>query len=324
MNQNLFELVYPETIRNQICELADIYAPQLTSEMVKQNPAILYEAEVIFSGWGGPRLDQTFLEAAPNLKALFYGAGSIKHIATELSWKKNIVITSAVQANAIPVTEFALSQILFCLKNGWQFVQNIRENQQFPAKPFDLTGTYQSTVGLISLGTIGRRLAQLLKNFDVKVIAYDPFADQKTADHLGVSLCSLEDLFKNADIISLHTPLLDKTRGMIRGDHFSMMRKNASFINTARGAVIRQNEMIEVLKQRHDITAVLDVTNPEPPEQESPLYTLPNVILTPHLAGSAGNECARLGAYMLDEFRRYLKNEPLKWEIYQRDLGVLA
>ncbi|KKI90058.1 glycerate dehydrogenase [Bacillus sp. SA1-12] len=324
MNQESFEFVYPEHIRTQMAELADIYAPPLTCEMVNKNPSILQNAEVIFSGWGGPRLDQAFLDAAPNLKVLFYAAGSIKQIATEHSLKRNIVITTAVQANAIPVIEFTLSQILFCLKSGWQIVRDIWGKKTFPAKPFYPAGGYQSTVGLISLSTIGKGVAELLKHFDVDVIAYDPYADTKTAYDLGVTLCSLEHIFRKADIVSVHTPLLETTRGMIRKEHFSMMKENACFINTARGAIIREEEMIDVLKHRKDLTAVLDVTNPEPPVPESFLYTLPNVILTPHIAGSKGQECARMGVYMLEELKRYVNNEPLKWRINQKELGILA
>src|SRR5699024_11804912 len=127
-------------------------------------------------------------------------------------------------------------------------------------------------------------------------------------------VCSsdLEDIFKNADVVSLHAPLLQETKGMITASHFQSMKENASFINTARGEIVREVEMLDVLKEREDLTAILDVVYPEPPAADSLLYTLPNVILTPHIAGSEGKECARLGTYMLDEFRRYLQGEDLK------------
>lgn len=111
---------------------------------------------------------------------------------------------------------------------------------------------------------------------------------------------------------------------MITGQHFSLLKPNASFINTARGAIVREDEMIEVLMHREDITAVLDVTYPEPPVPGSPLFTLPNVVLTPHIAGSKGSECARMGQSMLDEYQRYLKNEPLNCEVLEKDMGIMA
>lgn len=156
------------------------------------------------------------------------------------------------------------------------------------------------------------------------MIAYDPFVDREEADRLNVELCSLEDIFKNADIVSLHTPLLEETKGIITGKHFETMKPHASFINTARGAIVKETEMIAVLHQRADLTAVLDVTHPEPPSSYSPLYSLPNVILTPHIAGSEGKECGRMGAFMLDEFKRYLNGESMKYQVSKQAFDRMA
>ena len=99
------------------------------------------------------------------------------------------------------------------------------------------------------------------------------------------------------------------------------MKPYSTFINTSRGAVIRENEMIEVLRQRPDLWAVLDVTYPEPPPPDSPLYTLPNVLLTPHIAGSMGEECRRQGRYMIEELERYLAGQPLSWAVTKEKRG---
>jgi phosphoglycerate dehydrogenase-like enzyme len=115
-----------------------------------------------------------------------------------------------------------------------------------------------------------------------------------------------------------------ETEGMITGEHLAMMKPNATFINTARGAVVREDEMIEVLQQRPDLFAILDVTYPEPPEPGSPLYTLPNVVLTPHIAGSLDNECRRMGKYAVTELRRYLNGEPPLWGITREQAAKLA
>lgn len=325
MGEAPFEWVYPSTIRQQIEDLVGMDIPFLTKDQVKENKSILKDVEVVFSGWGGPALDEAFLAAAPRLKAVFYAAGTVKNIATQASWKRNIRIFNAAEANAIPVTEYALSQILFSLKNGWSYVRNIQRDRAYPGKSTSAgAGAFGSTVGIISLSKIGRRVCELLEPFDVEVIAYDPYVNEEAAGSLGVELCSLKEVFQRADVVSLHTPLLEETRGMITGQHFSLLKPNASFINTARGAIVREDEMIEVLMNRGDITAVLDVTYPEPPLSGSPLFTLPNVVLTPHIAGSKGPECARMGQSMLDEFQRYLRNEPLKCEVKEKDIGIMA
>jgi phosphoglycerate dehydrogenase-like enzyme len=125
----------------------------------------------------------------------------------------------------------------------------------------------------------------------------------------------MEELFVRSDVVSLHTPLLIETHGIITGDHFKSMKRGATFINTARGQIVREREMIDVLSDRPDLWAVLDVTNDEPPRPQSELYDLPNVVLTPHMAGSVGKECRRMGQYMVDELKRYLAGEPLKWVV---------
>lgn len=324
MNQEPFELVYPTEVRQEIERLADIYSPPMSNDELQKDLSILQNAEVIFSGWGGPKLDEKLLSEAPHLKAFFYAAGSLKGIATAATWNRDIIMTNAVKANAIPVAEFTLSQILFCLKNGWEYTRRVRRTRQFPNKPFNIPGAFKSTVGLISLSTIGRSVCELLKLFDIRVIAYDPFVKEEEAKQLGVELCSLDDIFTQSDVVSLHTPLLEETTGLIGKEHFLQMVPNASFINTARGAIVRESEMIEVLKQRPDITAVLDVTFPEPPDPDSPLYHLENVVLTPHLAGSEGKECGRMGYYMLEEFKRYLKGETLQWQVRKDKFDILA
>jgi len=171
---------------------------------------------------------------------------------------------------------------------------------------------------------VGRRVCELLSAYDLKLLAYDPFVAPTEAAKLNVELCSLEEVFGRADVVSLHAPWLTETEGMITGAHFATMKPGASFINTSRGAIVREGEMIEVLRARPDLFAVLDVTYPEPPVPDSPLYTLPNVILTPHIAGSMDGECRRMGRYMVEELRRYVKGEPLRWSISRERAAVLA
>jgi phosphoglycerate dehydrogenase-like enzyme len=146
----------------------------------------------------------------------------------------------------------------------------------------------------------------------------------ETAIELNVQPCSLEYLFANCDVVSIHTPLLPETENFINGELISSMKTNSSLINTARGALIREDEMIEVLQKRPDITAVLDVLHPEPPQPSSPLYDMDNVVITPHIAGSTGDECRRLGRYMVDELIRFVQNKPLQWAVTQERAAVLA
>ena len=318
-----FRWIYGPSEQAALAELVHIYAPPQTRETVAQNPAILEPAEIILSGWGAPLMDEAFLAHAPKLQAVFYGAGSIRGVVSDAFWQRGIRITSAWAANAVPVSEYALSQILFSLKRGWHYALATRREQKWPAREW-VPGAFGSTVGVISLGQVGQMVCRRLQPFDLHILAYDPFATPELAQQLNVELVSLDEVFQRSDVVSLHTPWLKETEGMITGRHLAAMKPYATFINTARGAVVREGEMIEVLQQRPDLWAVLDVTYPEPPEPGSPLYTLPNVVMTPHIAGSMENECRRQGQYMVEELRRYLRDEPLKWGITRERAAIMA
>lgn len=323
LGEGPYERIYGPQERKDIDDLVDICAPPQTPETVAGEADLLAEMDVMFSGWGAPKLTEEFLAAAPKLRVVFYGAGSVRNVVTEASWDRGVRITSAYAANAVPVSEYTLSQILFCLKHGWRYVQQTKRDRRW-GHPVPVPGAYRSTVGIISLGMIGRLVCELLKSFDLDVLAYDPYVDATDAANLGVQLVSLEELFKRCEVVSCHTPNLPETRGMLTGGHFASMKPDAAFINTARGAVVREQEMLDVLAERPDLTAVLDVTYPEPPAAESPIWTLENVIVTPHIAGSMDRECNRMGRYMVEELQRFLRDEPMRWEITREQTKIMA
>jgi len=285
LNPDAYDRIYGPKERADIAALVDVYAPPQTAASVREEPDVLHKVQIVLSGWGAPHLNEALLQAAPDLEAVFYGAGSIRRMVSDAFWDRGIRVCSAWAMNAVPVAEYTLSQVLFCLKRGWQYARAMRAQRERPPR-VPVPGAYGSVVGLISLGMVGRAVCRLLQNHELCVIAYDPYVTKAQAADLGVSLVGLDDVFRESDVVSLHTPLMDATRGMIRGDHFRLMKQGATFINTARGAVVRESEMVEALQERPDLFAVLDVTYPEPPAPDSPLYTLPNVVLTPHIAGS--------------------------------------
>jgi phosphoglycerate dehydrogenase-like enzyme len=313
------EMVYGPEEQRDIAELVSMLSPPLTKVSALENRELLGQASVIFSGWGGPVLDEAFLEAAPRLKAVFYAAGSVSPVITDSAWERGVLVSSAYAANAVPVAEYTLATILFSLKHGWRLARQTREQKRFPGRD-GAPGAYGSTVGLVSLGMIGRTVLKLLKPFDLKVLAYDPFLTGCEAERLGVERVSLDELFSRSDAVSVHTPWLPETEDMIGGEHLGKMKQGASFINTARGQIVRERDLIEVAMRRPDLQFVLDVTAKEPPDAQSPLYTLANVVLTPHIAGSVGKECRRLGRYMVEELGRFVRGEAMKW-VVTRDMA---
>jgi phosphoglycerate dehydrogenase-like enzyme len=309
-----FAMIYGEQEQRQIALLVDVIGPPLTREDLAGAGALLEQAEVIFSGWGAPAMDDAFLDRCPNLKAVFYGSGAAGHVATPAAFDRGIVVTSAYAANSIPVAEYTLSMILFSLKHGWRLSRQMHEQRRTVPRN-DAPGCFRRTVGLVSLGTIARILLKLLRPFDLQVLAYDPFVSSDEAHELGVQMVPLDELFRRSDVVSVHTPSLAETRGLINGSHIASMKQGASLINTARGELIVESEMIDVLARRPDLQAVLDVMEAEPADPKSPLFDLPNVFMTPHIAGSVGQECRRMGQYMIEELKRYLSGQPLQWTI---------
>jgi phosphoglycerate dehydrogenase-like enzyme len=323
LRSNAYAEVYGPEERAMIDELIDVIAPPQVAAEVLAHPEILREVEVILSGWGAPLMDEAFLDQAPHLRAVFYGAGSIRGFVTDALWERGILVTSAQAANAIPTAEYALATILFSLKHGWRLAAQTRSEQHFPSRD-DVPGVYGASVGIISLGMVGRLVRGLLRPFHVRILAYDPYVSPTEADALEVSLCSLETLFRESQVVTLHTPFLPTTIGMIRGTHLTSMRYGSTFINTARGGLVRHDELIAALEQRDDLHAVLDVVDPEPPPVGSPLYTLPNVTLTPHIAGSLGSERRRLGEVVVAELRRFVAGEALRHAITREQARLMA
>ncbi len=320
-----YDLIYGPDERHDIARLTQLDGPVLTAETWSSHPDICEQAEVIFSGWGMPVVDDAFLRSFPQLKAVFYGAGSIRGFATDKFWMRDIAVTSAYKPNAVPVCEFTVAQIVLSTKRVWGLSSQVRRSRTCPhPSTLDLPGMYGSVVGLISLGTIGCMVADRLRQYDIKVIAYDPVVDPALATDLDVELCSLSEVFTRADVVSCHAPYIEETEGMLCYEHFMSMKHGATFINTARGAVVDETGLIAAMRERTDLHALLDVTWPEPPVPESPLYTLPNVLLTPHVAGSVGKECRRMGRTMVNELKRYLNGQPLEFGISRDRLLTMA
>jgi len=323
INQSFFDDIYGPEERAAIRRLVPMREQLLTPGEYRASGERFPGVDLIFASWGMMPMDETFFGRFPDLRWVFYAAGSIRPFVTDLAWKRGVRLSSAFAANAVPVSEFTLAQIFCALKQTWQQARYLRQHRQYnyEARP---AGAYRTTVGLVSLGMIGRLVAERLKPFDLRVVAYDPFATPAQAAELGVTLCPLEEVFAVADVVSCHAPLLPQTEKMLGRPHFESMKPGATFLNTSRGRVVDEAALIEVLKKRPDLFAILDVTAEEPPARDSALYTLDNVVLTPHMAGSQGGETRRLGALMVEEFERLRRGEPLRYEITEGQMASMA
>jgi len=321
---NAWNDVFRGKVAEEVERRVDIPGTLLTLDNWREHADLLKDAEIVVSSWGGPVMDEEFLAAAPNVELYLYGAGSIKGLMTAAAWERGVRVTTAAAANAVPVAEFVLAQTIFSLKRGWEYIQLAKGGSSIHWLNKPVSGMYGSKVGIVGLGQIGRKTCEMLKPFDVEVLACSIDTPSGLAGELGVTLVSMEEIFSTCDVVSIHLPLIDATREMIGKELFSLMKPKSTFINTARGAVVNQPELIEFLEERPDVYACIDVTEPDPPAPDCPLLHMPNVVLTPHLAGAMGRECPRLGQYMVEELERYLAGWPLMGEVVREVAGMLA
>lgn len=268
---------------------------------------LLEDVEVIFSTWGMPCFTEEQMAKMPNLKAVFYAAGATDSFCQPL-FKHNVKLFSAWRANAVPVAEFALAQIILGLKNYFNISAGLKTREQFLNGQSQVTcGMYGARVALLGAGEISTHLQKLLKNFNVEVIVVPSHPERRTI--------SLEEAFATSQVISNHFPDRDDNEGVFNEKLFASMKPGAVFINTGRGRQVNEADLISVLEKRPDLTALLDVTFPEPPEDGSKLYNMPNVRLSPHIAGSLKDELYRMSDYMVEEFIRFANGEEAVHEV---------
>jgi phosphoglycerate dehydrogenase-like enzyme len=238
--------------------------------------------------------------------------------------ERGIIVTSAWAANAIPVAEFVLAQILLACKGYFRNVREYRPGRADQIEAYRGPGIDGTTVALIGAGQVARALIERLRPFRLNVLMVDPFLSAEEAEQLGVRLVSLEQAFSEAYVISNHVPNLPETRGMLAADHLQRMQPGAVFINTGRGAQVVEPDLIHVLTERPDLTALLDVTDPEPPAETSPLWHLSNVRLSSHIAGAINNEVARLADDAIESFLEWRSGQVPRYAVTAEMLTTMA
>ncbi|MGN8027468.1 hydroxyacid dehydrogenase [Microbacterium sp. 22242] len=315
--------VYPDEVLTSIDAAVTLVRPFLTAEELAEQSDALADVDVLLTGWGAPVVDEGLLDRAPRLRAVLHGAGSVKHLLTPEAWKRGITVVSAAAANADPVAEIAAAQIVLAVR-GVPAARRRYAAERRRAAADVASGARGRTVGLVALGEIGRRVAERLRGSGFRLVAADPFAGAADAAELGVELVELDELFATSDVVSLHAPLLDATTGMIDARLLRLLPAGATLINTARGGLIREDDLIAVWRERPDLTALLDVTVDEPPQRDSPLWELENVELTPHVAGSMGEDRAAMGRLVAEELARYAAGRPLLHRVDPASLDRIA
>jgi len=297
----------------KLAKLVNLHHEIISGKELGKHKNLLTSCRYIFSTWGMPALDAAQISAMKNLKAVFYAAGSVKYFA-EPFLKRGIRVISAWGANAKPTAAFALGQVLLSCKGYFGSVRNYKATKA-DVWSISKEGFYGCKCGIIGAGKVGSTLAELLKPFGIEVFIADPYLSVRRARQLGAVKTSLKHMFKDCLVISNHMPDIKTTKGVLGAGLFGSMPPDATFINTGRGAQVDEAGLIRVLRKRKDLTALLDVTYPEPPVKNSALFKLPNVIISPHIAGAYGKEQVLLADCVIDECSALIAGKPWKYEV---------
>lgn len=284
-----------------------------TKKDVLANPSQFKNTSFIFSTWFMPIFSENELKKyLPELKAVFYAAGTVKYFADPF-FNQGVRVFSSAIANAIPVAEFVTAQILLANKGYfqaqkeykkpfWRFSFNKARTYSFNKK-----GNYNAKIGIIGCGAIGAKVVDFLKPYQLEIYVYDPFLSDKRILELGVKRAELIDVFKHCDVITNHLPNTAETKGIINWELLSLLNENATLINTGRGAQIIEKDLVRALRKKPNACALLDVTNKEPIRPWSKLLWMKNVFITPHIAGSLSCENDRMVKYMVTAYLNTLK-----------------
>jgi phosphoglycerate dehydrogenase-like enzyme len=318
--------LFSPNVRADLEQLVDLAAPRAVN-LDDLTDATLGEIEVMVGSWGCTVLDERILSRMPKLQLLVYAAGTVKSTVTAATWDRGVAVTSAAAANAIPVAEFTLAAVVMIAKDVFRIRDRHRDArgrepvaQEGPAGE---VGTNGLRVGLIGASHVGRLVIERLSTLDVHVAVADPYLTSVEAAALGAEKKDLDDLCAWADIVSVHAPALPSTQHLLDADRMSRMRDGAWLLNTARGSLVDTEALTRECSAGR-LCAFIDTPEPEPVPFDSPLYDLPNVVLTPHIAGSLGNEISRMGELAVAELRRFLRGDPLLYEVRASDLERIA
>jgi phosphoglycerate dehydrogenase-like enzyme len=286
-----------------VCHVPD-RAPLTTFDGPRAG-GLLARCDVLLAHWGCPVIDERVLAAAPRLRLVAYAGGSVRAVASPALWASGVTVTSAAPANARPVAEYALAAILFANKGAFLAREAFRARRCAMPR-WRGGGNRGRRVGVVGASHTGRALIGLLHPFDLDVVVADPYLSDADAGELGVRRVGLDELLVTSDVVTLHVPELPSTRHLIDRRALGLMRTGAVLVNTSRGSIVDEPALLEELRSGR-LSAVLDVTAAEPSPDDSALYELPNVFLTPHLAGATGAELPRLTGLAIAEIERWAR-----------------
>lgn len=291
-------------------------SPSPLDHGTREARAVLRDAEIVLTGWGTAAIDESVLNDAPHLRAVVHTGGSVRYLVTPDVYSRGVRVSSQTAANSEPVAQYTVAMIMLAAKDTFRAARLYAKTQAEVDRSalFSQAGLFGRRVGLIGLSRISRRVIDLLRPFDVELLVNSKHLTPDEATALGVQSVSLEELLSTCEVVSLHSASLPRTRHLLGAGELALLKDGATFINTARGAIVDQDALIAELATGR-IDAILDVADPDVTVPESTLWDMPNVLLTPHFAGAVGIELHSLGLHAVIDVERLLAGEAMPGEI---------
>lgn len=317
-------LFFDRDDRARLSAMVDIDLDRVVTDWSAEPDPVLAGTEIVITGWGTPSITHEVLERMPRLGAVAHAGGGIGSLLTARAWDRGVTVSTAGLANARPVAEYTVAMILLAGKEIPWIARRYRDEQAVIDRERDYPriGNRGRTVGIVGASRIGRIVIDLLRPFEFEVLVNDPFLSPEEAAALGVTVVDLPELAERSSILSIHAPAVPATDGLVSATVLAALPDGATVINTARGSLLDHDAMLRELDAGR-LYAILDVTDPEEPLPVGhPLYTHPRAILTPHLAGSAGNELARLGGSVVDEIGRLRDGRGFAYPASRAEAGL--
>ena len=279
----------------------------------------------VLTSWGAaPRFDAALLASAPDLRIIGHAGGSVKRFILPAVFDRDIAVTHAAIRIAESVGEWALTVTLMALRMAHTFNHGMHSGEDWQHRKERGQELYAKRVGIVGASMTGRVFIRLLEPFQADIRIYDPYLSSEAADTLGVQRVeTLDELMAGCDIISNHTPTTEETNGMIGAAQLALIRDGALFVNTARAAAVDHGALVREL-QTGRFAAALDVFPQEPLAADSPLRAMPNVVLSPHVAGATVESRLRVGQTIADEFARFFAGEALHYPVTRAHLAIMA
>jgi phosphoglycerate dehydrogenase-like enzyme len=277
---------------------------------------------------GAPRITGEIMDACPNLRFIgeLEGDRFASRIDVEAAWERGIRTVDTTNGSSYGVAEWALALTLVGLRNAGEQFRDITDRKapfhsvawdERAFKPDELTG---KTVGLIGCGIIGRRLLELLEPFHTTTYVYDPYVPRELADVYDITFTSLDNVLSLSDVVVCLAPITPATRGMLGAREFDLMRDGSVFVNVSRGAIVQTDALIAKLREGR-MVAALDVFDPEPIPEDSPVRDLRNVFLTPHTASATQATRSRNFRIMVDELERFFGGHETRYDLLPRTIA---